>query len=137
MRGLKERGRRRMEKTKPNSKPKRIIDPDDYDLTLDIHDHPIRHPPIPYHYKEDDEEFEVILDAYYAGFIKKDGKGDYTEFWQAWNAYTETTKYKREITAYTRYKEQLVLLREKGVTDPTEYLEALKVWNEERLPNEK
>ena len=118
-------------------KPKRVIDPLDYDLTLDIHDHPIRHPPMPYHYKDDNEEFEVILDAYYAGFMKKDGKGNYTEYWQAWNAYTKTTRYNREITAYNRYKERLALLRKKHGADPTEYLAALKAWNKECLSHEK
>jgi hypothetical protein len=124
---------------KPNL-AKRIIDPLAYDLTLDIHDHPIRHPAIPYHYKDDNEEFEVILDAYYAGFLKKDGKGDYTEYWQAWNAYTKTTRYKRykrEMTAYYRYEEQLALLRKECITDPNEYLKALMAWNKERLPYER
>jgi hypothetical protein len=121
----------------PKSKPKRIIDPDDYNLTLDIHDHPIRHPSIPYHYKDDNKEFDVILDAYYAGFMKKDGKGNYTEYWQAWNAYTKTTKYKREITAYNRYRERLALLRKKGEAEPIEYLEALMAWNEDRLSDER
>lgn len=37
------------------------------------------------------------------------------------------------MTAYNRYKEQLALLRKKGVTDPNEYLKALNAWNEERL----
>jgi len=121
---------------KPNL-AKRIIDPLDYDLTLDIHDHPIRHPPMPYHYKDDNKEFEVILDAYYAGFMKKDGKGNYTEFWQAWNANTKTTSYKREMTAYNRYKERLALLRKNGEGDPTEYLEALMAWNKECLSHER
>jgi hypothetical protein len=127
-----------MVENKPsNSKLERIIDPDDYDLTLDIHDHHIRHPPIPYHYKDDNEEFKVILDAYYAGFMKKDGKGDYTEYWQAWNAYKKTIKYKREITAHKRYNERLAHLRKKGVTDTNAYLEALLAWNKERISQEK
>lgn len=126
-----------MGETKPSdSRPERVFDLDDYDLTLDIHDHPTRHPPIPYHYKGD-EEFEVIPDAYYAGFMKKDGKGDYTEYWQAWNAYTKTTAYRQEITAHNRYKEQLALLRKKGNTNPADYLEVLKTWNKERPSHDK
>jgi hypothetical protein len=91
-----------------NKKP-RVIDLDDYDLTLDIHGDPIRNPPKPHDYKNDDGEYEYIADAYWiaGGVIRKDAPRDYSKYMQMCNEFQQTDVYKRKQAAWERYKERL------------------------------
>lgn len=95
--------------TPTNTKKPRVIDPLDYDFTLDIHGDPIRNPPTPYDYKNDNGEYDIYHEAYWiaGGIMKKDSPRDYSSYMKMWNEYTQTNTYKRQRAAAEHYKERL------------------------------
>jgi len=79
--------------TKNNqTKSNRVIDPDDYDDTIQgIHDDPERTLITPVSIRDPNEwpEYDAFPEAYDLGFMRKDKPNDYTEYWKAYSAFVK------------------------------------------------